>query len=112
MIQAAMGTCFSNQNVHAIALLTAILPSPQKKAVPRPRGFPGAQTGHGVSQQKRKYSKASKIFAGFGGGKDVVFAGYPDVEGGQQEDADNQVGEQATDDDDGKGALRVRADCV
>ena len=39
-------------------------------------------------------------------------AGHPDVERGQQEDADDQVGQQAADDDDGEGPLRVGADGV
>jgi hypothetical protein len=53
-----------------------------------------------------------KLFVGFHGGQDVVFAGHPDVESGQQEDADDQVGEQAADDDDGEGSLRVRTNRV
>jgi hypothetical protein len=47
----------------------------------------------------------SKIFVGFRSGQNVVFAGYPHVEGGKQEDADDQVGQQAADNDDGEGTL-------
>ena len=36
---------------------------------------------------------ALEVFAGFSGGEDVVFAGHPDVKGGQEEDADDQIGE-------------------
>ena len=42
----------------------------------------------------------------------IIFAGYPYIERRQQEDADHQVGDQATDNHNGEGALRVGADGV
>ena len=42
----------------------------------------------------------------------VLRPGDPDVEGWQQEDADDQRADQAADDDDGERALRVGADVV
>ena len=45
-------------------------------------------------------------------GQNVVFARRPDVEGGQQKDADHQIGKQPADDHNRKRPLRVRSDGV
>src|SRR5579862_8561378 len=49
---------------------------------------------------------------GFRLGQLVAFAGHPDVEGGQLEDADEESAEESAHDNDGEGALRVRTDAV
>ena len=48
----------------------------------------------------------------FRSGKYIVLAGEPDIESRQQEDAHDQVRDQAADDHDGEGPLRIRADTV
>jgi hypothetical protein len=45
-------------------------------------------------------------------GQHVVRTCDPDIKRGKQEDAHNEIGNQASDNDDGKGALRVGADAV
>src|SRR5579863_5119350 len=82
-------------------------------------GLPPGLSYHAAARNTRLRARDSGLIyvfafgeARFGRGQDIGFAGDPDIERGQQENAHDQRGHEAADDHDGEGALGVRADGV